>query len=457
MQLMPGEAVLAQLAEVTLTSFRVQLEISSWGKKKLTTIGLDDLTSCDLESHSKPIWLALGIPLALIVAFAMDQPMVAAIVGVGCAAVWFLTRNKVMVLRSASEKIEVSRSFATWQELDRFVQLVQSTKAERWAVLTGRKQASDTDVRSISAAEQPAPAVAANAPTMTEQRPKAEIRIGNVWTVTPGFTFRSEAFSSTASPRVAQENQAQRQGGTEAKPTVQDETTKSSAAEVASPDAVPMVDKAEKIVLENVAEGSGSRDDAVPAVPVPPQRRSYSTATLLVGVAVTAVLVVTVVLAFMNYRTRSRPVIAQGEQPVPRDQQEVIARVLNTWIESFRAKNTAAHVDCYAPIVETYFRKHNVMNAQLRNDKEKAFADIAEVRKYNVTDVQISRAEGDRLAATFRKDWDTLASSGKAFAGSEIEKLTFANYADGWKIVREEELKILHVTRTQSSISKTAQ
>ena len=98
-----------------------------------------------------------------------------------------------------------------------------------------------------------------------------------------------------------------------------------------------------------------------------------------------------------------------------------------------------------------------MMNAQLRNDKEKAFADIAEVRKYNVTDVQISRAEGDRLAATFRKDWDTLASSGKAFAGSEIEKLTFANYADGWKIVREEELKILHVTRTQSSISKTAQ
>jgi hypothetical protein len=60
MQLMSGETQLAFLASVTLTSHRVQLEVNQWGSRKVTTIALEDLTSSDIESHSKPKWLVLG-------------------------------------------------------------------------------------------------------------------------------------------------------------------------------------------------------------------------------------------------------------------------------------------------------------------------------------------------------------------------------------------------------------
>jgi hypothetical protein len=42
---------------------------------------------------------------------------------------------------------------------------------------------------------------------------------------------------------------------------------------------------------------------------------------------------------------------------------------------------------------------------------------------------------------------DTPSIDGKTFAGKEIEKLTFASSAEGWKIVSEQELKILQVLR----------
>jgi len=54
MQLLPGESKIATLANITLTTRRVQYEKSEWGSKKVTTIPLDHLTSCDIEAHSKP-------------------------------------------------------------------------------------------------------------------------------------------------------------------------------------------------------------------------------------------------------------------------------------------------------------------------------------------------------------------------------------------------------------------
>lgn len=58
------------------------------------------------------------------------------------------------------------------------------------------------------------------------------------------------------------------------------------------------------------------------------------------------------------------------------------------------------------------------------------------------------------VAATFHKDWDTSTLDGKTFGGSEIEKLTFAPYSGSWKIIREEELKILDVVRSAAAQSE---
>ena len=116
-------------------------------------------------------------------------------------------------------------------------------------------------------------------------------------------------------------------------------------------------------------------------------------------------------------------------------------------MESFRNRDARAHVGCYAPVVETYFGKHNVANEQLRRYKERAFSRIATVRQFDISDVNISADSSEHYRATFRKKWDTPTTGGKTFAGEEIERLTFMKFGADWKITSEEELQVLHLVK----------
>jgi hypothetical protein len=81
---------------------------------------------------------------------------------------------------------------------------------------------------------------------------------------------------------------------------------------------------------------------------------------------------------------------------------------------------------------------------------------MVDIRTYEVNDIRVAMVPGGnslnginytRATATFRKTWDTLESDGKSFSGEEIEQLTFTSSPQGWKVIREEELKILRVSR----------
>jgi S1-C subfamily serine protease len=122
-----------------------------------------------------------------------------------------------------------------------------------------------------------------------------------------------------------------------------------------------------------------------------------------------------------------------------------IQDVLTHWVNSFRMRDAAAQADCYAPVVETYFRWHNIPNDQLRRDKQTAFLNTAEVRQYEISDVSISADPDGRYTAILRKKWDAPKASGKPFSGEEIQRLRFAKVGTKWKIVSEEELKIIRV------------
>jgi hypothetical protein len=155
--------------------------------------------------------------------------------------------------------------------------------------------------------------------------------------------------------------------------------------------------------------------------------------------------------------TRESVKIGNSRSASTSDNEESIKEVLDTWAKSFRSKDARIQADCYAPVVETYFRWHNVSKEQLLHDKEKAFAAMAEIRKFDVSDIHISFEQATeksdssivygRAVATLLKEWDTSTATGKPFSGKAIEKLTFTSSAEGWKIVGEEELKILQVTR----------
>ena len=126
------------------------------------------------------------------------------------------------------------------------------------------------------------------------------------------------------------------------------------------------------------------------------------------------------------------------------------------WVQAFRSKDLTALADSYAPRVEKYFRQTNVSREQVRQYIESTFAGMVDIRRYEVNDIRVGILPGaylvnginyGRATATFRKTWDTLGTDGKSFSGEEIEQLTFTSSPEGWKIIREEELKILRVAR----------
>jgi hypothetical protein len=140
---------------------------------------------------------------------------------------------------------------------------------------------------------------------------------------------------------------------------------------------------------------------------------------------------------------------AQVEQP--KDPSELgIRTLLSAWTESFKEKDLARQVDCYAPVMETYFLRHKVSRDFVQSNKSKAFAAIKDVRTFKISDITIAFTSSSTATVKFRKKWDTGLGSGKTYAGEEIEQLQVANLDDGWKIVSEKEVQVLWVARHSS-------
>jgi serine/threonine protein kinase len=137
---------------------------------------------------------------------------------------------------------------------------------------------------------------------------------------------------------------------------------------------------------------------------------------------------------------------AQVEQP--KDSAESgIRSLLSAWTESFKEKDLARQVDCYAPVMETYFLRHKVSRDFVQSNKSKAFSAIKEVRTFEISDITIESTSSSNATVKFRKKWDTGLASGKTYSGEEIEQLQLANLDGGWKIVSEKEVQVLWVAR----------
>jgi ketosteroid isomerase-like protein len=147
------------------------------------------------------------------------------------------------------------------------------------------------------------------------------------------------------------------------------------------------------------------------------------------------------------------PVRSEHAAPVPSSNPEqAIESAVSAWAQAFRSKNPAALMASYAPVVEKYYRQANVRREQIRQAIELGLAGTRTVNQYAVRDVRVViLPAGDHVArrgsATFRKTWDSSQVDGKTFSGEEIERLTFEDSVDGWKIVREEELQIFRTSR----------
>jgi hypothetical protein len=70
---------------------------------------------------------------------------------------------------------------------------------------------------------------------------------------------------------------------------------------------------------------------------------------------------------------------------------------------------------------------------------------------YEISGLRVEFPEGEpspsRATATYDKTWDTGQANGKRNSGEEVERLTFEKTDEGWKIAREDELRVIRSSR----------
>ena len=120
---------------------------------------------------------------------------------------------------------------------------------------------------------------------------------------------------------------------------------------------------------------------------------------------------------------------------------------LDRWVSSYKSGNINAQVNCYAPFVDNYFNWHNARPEQVRRDKVGEWSKIASLHEYKVTPLSVTDQGNGQKAVLLQKDWDSTTTRGTTFSGSEIEKLVFVKIDDSWKIVDEQEMKVLKLRR----------
>ena len=135
----------------------------------------------------------------------------------------------------------------------------------------------------------------------------------------------------------------------------------------------------------------------------------------------------------------------------PMDVPDDVGEFLQTWRNSFLARNFDVHTECYAPLVETYYQKHGLSRAEVRREREGMVAQYGSVRQFDVSNVELADRATGRVDVRFRTHWEL---SGKEyFAGEDTEKLTLIQTGGRWLITSEEEPTIYWVKKGPHPVS----
>ena len=126
-----------------------------------------------------------------------------------------------------------------------------------------------------------------------------------------------------------------------------------------------------------------------------------------------------------------------------------IKALLDKWVISTRTRDVQANLDCYAPFVESYYTKRQLSRKDMLREKQRQFATIGPVRRFELKNVQFTPVGSDRAVLLFDKLW--AFGDRNPFSGSERAQLSLRKIAGAWKISAERELKVYWVRRGRQS------
>lgn len=129
-----------------------------------------------------------------------------------------------------------------------------------------------------------------------------------------------------------------------------------------------------------------------------------------------------------------RPIV-EGTPVPPAPDSAGIHELLERWSSALKRGDVDAATQCYAPVVSTYFGRHDVTREVVRQSIRQPRARYGRV-DVRISGIDITPVSDDRAVATFRKHWQI---SGRAkSAGEEEERMTLVRTDGVWQISSEQ-------------------
>jgi hypothetical protein len=130
----------------------------------------------------------------------------------------------------------------------------------------------------------------------------------------------------------------------------------------------------------------------------------------------------------------ARPV--EGTPAPPEPDIPGIHDLVNRWASALKRGDVEAAALCYAPVVSTYFARHDVTRDAVRQSIRQSAARYAHLDVFRVSGLAVTPVSDSRAVATFRKHWQT--SGRRRTAGDEEERMTLVRTESAWRISSEQ-------------------
>lgn len=135
MQPMLGETVLSKYDDIVLTTHRVRLDVNESGQTRITSIMLEEVSSCSTV-HTNNTGLLFFAAVSFIAAFAIplgtNFSFLCITLMISCVIVFYNTRKHSLVINSAKESISVDLKSMGLDKTRKFIDDLETAKNERY-------------------------------------------------------------------------------------------------------------------------------------------------------------------------------------------------------------------------------------------------------------------------------------------------------------------------------------
>lgn len=115
-----------------------------------------------------------------------------------------------------------------------------------------------------------------------------------------------------------------------------------------------------------------------------------------------------------------------------------IHQLLERWSAALKRGDVDIAAQCYAPVVNTYFDRHDVPREAVRQSIKQGRARYGHLEIYRISGLGITPVGDTRAVVTFHKHWQWRTSLRARSSGEEDERMTLVRNQGAWRISSEQ-------------------